>query len=162
MPNSSKSNPPQLARLRACDQEMINRFVVLITEKTASRMRYTTTPKAVHCPTAVEGDQPKEVPTTRGCHRAKDFQIGLCWRRVLPKKRTRYAEREKYSPEVSQRHESVSGSPKSCIDRRRSQSLKYSRIACTSNTTQMSQIHLMSCNASATVRLFQKRAGTAA
>jgi hypothetical protein len=65
MTDSSKSNPPKLPRLRACDQEMINRFVALITEGATIRVRQTSASKAVRRPASVEGDQPEEVTASR-------------------------------------------------------------------------------------------------
>uniref|UniRef100_A0A0E0FRG9 Uncharacterized protein n=1 Tax=Oryza nivara TaxID=4536 RepID=A0A0E0FRG9_ORYNI len=46
MPNSSERNPPQLLRLQACDQEMINRLFALITQNTSIRVQQTTAPEA--------------------------------------------------------------------------------------------------------------------
>uniref|UniRef100_A0A0E0P0K2 Uncharacterized protein n=1 Tax=Oryza rufipogon TaxID=4529 RepID=A0A0E0P0K2_ORYRU len=56
--DSSERNPPQLPRLRACDQEIINRLFALIPKNTSIRV-----------------DQPKEVSTTRRRQRLQNWLV---------------------------------------------------------------------------------------
>ncbi len=75
MTDSSKSNPPKLPRVRACDQEMINRFVALIAEGATIRVRQTSASKAVRRPASVESDQPEEVTASRRGERLPDWLV---------------------------------------------------------------------------------------